>query len=113
MMTVNDPAASPESASGVTKGASVALDIGEGFGALVIYPAERYRHREIEISRVDGHEHRVHTGVHERAAFSGVSRLTAVFGSLPAGEYVIWADADTEGPTVFVLEGAVAEQRLS
>ena len=97
----------------VTKGASVALDIGEGFGALVIYPAERYRDREIEISPVDGDGHRVHTGVHERATFSGTSRLTAVFGSLAAGEYVIWADEDTEGPTVSIPAGAVAELRLS
>ena len=112
-MTENGAAARPENASGVTKGASVALDIGEGFGALVIYPAERYRHREIEISPLDGHGHRVHTGVHERATFSGSSRLTAVFGSLPAGEYVIWADKETEGPTVSVPEGAIAELRLS
>jgi hypothetical protein len=111
-MTENDAAASPESASGVTKGASVAVDIGEDFGALIIYPAERYRDREIEISPVDGHGHRVHTGVHERATFSGASRLTAVFGSLPAGEYVVWTDEDTEGPTVSIPEGAVAELRL-
>lgn len=112
-MTENGAAATPESVSGVTKEASVALDIGEGFGALVIYPHERYRNREIEISRADGHGHRVHTGVHERAAFSGASQLTAVFGSLPAGEYVIWADEDSEGPTVSIREGAVAELRLS
>jgi len=112
-MTENDMAASPESPSRVTKGASVALDIGEGFGALIIYPAERYRDREIEISPMEGHRHRVHTGVHERATFSGASRLTAVFGSLPAGEYVIWADEDTEGPTVSIPEGAIAELRLN
>jgi hypothetical protein len=112
-MTKNDAATSPESASGVTNAASVALDIGEGLGALVIYPDERYRDREIEISRVAGHGHRVHTGVHERATFSGKSQLTAVFGSLPAGEYVIWADEDTEGPTVSIPEGAVAELGLS
>jgi hypothetical protein len=113
MATHNHAAASPESAAAVTKGASVALDIGEGFGALIIYPAERYRDREIEISRVDGHGHRVHTGVHERAAYSGASQLTAVFGSLPAGEYVVWADEDTEGPAVSIPEGAVAELRLN
>ena len=32
--------------------ASVTLDIGPGRGALVIYPGERFREREIEISRV-------------------------------------------------------------
>ena len=112
-MTENNLLASQESPSGVTKGASVALDIGEGFGALVIYPAERYRDSEIEISPVDGHGHRVHTGVHERATFAGESQLTAVFGSLPSGEYIIWATDDIEGPTVSIPEGAVAELRLS
>jgi hypothetical protein len=112
-MSHNGTAAGPESGSAVSATASVALDIGEGFGALVIYPAERYRDREIEISPVDGDRHRVHTGVHERATFSGASRLTAVFGSLTAGEYIIWAAEDTEGPTVSIPEGAVAELQLS
>jgi len=39
--------------------------------------------------------------------------LTAVFGSLPVGEYVVWEDATTEGPVVSVPDGAVAEVRLS
>jgi hypothetical protein len=111
--TENGAAATPtESTLGVTTAASVALDIGEGFGALVIYPAERYRECEIEVSPGDGHGHRVHTGVHERATFSGTIRLTAVFGSLAAGEYVIWADETTEGPVVTVTESAVTEITL-
>src|SRR5438477_8723955 len=81
--------------------ASVALDIGSGCGALVLYPSERFRDREIEISRVEGGARRVHTGVHERGSHSG-SRLTAVFGSLPAGEYVVWEDETTPGPVVTV-----------
>jgi hypothetical protein len=92
--------------------ASVALDIGAGRGALVIYPGDGYRDREIEISRVEGDGRRVHTGVHERATQAG-SILTAVFGSLPAGRYLIWADATTPGPVVSVPESAVAELTLS
>ena len=91
--------------------ASVALDIGAGRGALILYPSERFRGHEIEISRVDGHGHRVHTGVHERAT-QAQSRLTAIFGSLPVGEYVVWEDADTAGPVVTVSDGAVAEVTL-
>ncbi len=91
--------------------ASVALDIGEGRGALVIYPDERYREREIEISRTDGAGHRVHTGVHDRSTGSG-SVLTAIFGSLEAGEYVVWADSDIEGPVVNVAEAGVTEVTL-
>jgi hypothetical protein len=92
--------------------ASVAIDVGVGRGALVIYPEDRFRDREIEISRVGGDGHRVHTGVHERSTYAG-SALTAVFGSLPDGDYVVWEDATTAGPTVTVPEGAVAELRLS
>ena len=92
--------------------ASVALDIGAGMGALVIYPAERFRGREIEISGSRGDGHRVHTGVHERTTETG-SVLTAIFGSLPAAEYVVWTDDTTEGPLVTVPDGAVAELRLS
>ena len=91
---------------------SVAIDIGPGRGALVLYPSERFRGREIEISLVGGHGHRVHTGVHERTTDSQ-SMLTAVFGSLPVGEYVVWEDATTEGPVVSVPDGAVTEVRLS
>jgi hypothetical protein len=88
--------------------ASVALDIGDGRGALVLYPSERFRGREIEISRTDGEGRRVHTGVHERRADER-SILTAIFGSLPAGEYRVWEDEQTAGPVITVPEGAVAE----
>jgi hypothetical protein len=94
------------------QGATVALDIGAGRGALVIYPADRFRGREIEISRDDVDGPRVHTGVHERMTGNGPV-LTAIFGSLPTGDYVIWPNAGTAGPTVSVPEGAVAEVRLS
>jgi hypothetical protein len=87
--------------------ASVALDIGPGRGALVIYPSERFRGREIEIVRVDGGELRTHTGVHERSTHGG-SMLTAIFGSLAAGEYVV---GDGEA-TVRIEEGEVTELRL-
>ena len=90
----------------------MAIDIGPGHGALVLYPAAPFRGREIEISRLDGHGHRVHTGVHERTTQAEML-LTAIFGSLPEGEYVVWEDADTEGPVVTVAGGAVAELRLS
>ncbi len=77
----------------------------------MIYPAERFRGREIEISRVDGGGHRVHTGVHERTTQAG-STLTAIFGSLPAADYVVWEDEGLPGATVAVPEGMVAELTL-
>jgi hypothetical protein len=91
--------------------ASVTLDVGAGRGALVIYPSARYRGREIEISPVDEDAPRVHTGVHERH-WQGGSALTAIFGSLQTGEYVVWADADTRAARVEVCEGAVTEIAL-
>jgi hypothetical protein len=91
--------------------ASVAIDVGGGSGALILYPGERFRGREIEISRLDGDGHRVHTGVHERAT-DDRSRLTAIFGSLPVGDYVVWEDANTAGPLVNVPDGGVAEVAL-
>jgi hypothetical protein len=99
------------SAMSAPTAASVALDIGAGRGALVIYPAERYRDREIEISAVGDGDRRVHTGVHERGAEAG-SALTAVFGSLPAADYTIWSDATTRGPVITVPEGGIAELQL-
>jgi hypothetical protein len=92
--------------------ASVAIEVGGGRGALVLYPSERFRGREIEISHAPGDGVRVHTGVHERSTAAS-SQLTAVFGSLPAGEYVVWEDAATPGPTVSVGDGLVAELRLT
>jgi hypothetical protein len=86
---------------------SVTLDIGAGRGALVIYPSERFRDREIEISRV-GEARRMHTGVHERPTQSG-SVLTAIFGSLATGEYRVWEDATRCATGVVVGDGAVAE----
>lgn len=92
--------------------ASVAIDVGAGRGALVIYPGERFRGREIEISRAGGAGRRTHTGVHERTTEAG-STLTAIFGSLPAADYVVWEDETTAGETVTVPEGMVAELRLN
>ncbi len=96
------------------RSASVAIDVGPGRGALVLYPSERFRDREIEISRADGDGagRRVHTGVHDRTTQTR-SLLTAVFGSLPAGDYVVWEDATTRGPVVTVPDGALAEVRIS
>ncbi len=91
--------------------ASVTLDIGGGRGALIIYPSARYRGREIEISRA-GESRRVHTGVHDRLTGSG-SVLTAIFGSLAAGEYDVWQDAHTTTRRVVIADGSVVETVLT
>jgi hypothetical protein len=109
--TTHRPTAEAGIGRGPASSASVALDIGPGRGALVILPAARWRDREIEISRKDGVAHRVHTGVHEREAHAGAV-LTAIFGSLPAGDYIIWEDAVDQADSVTVSEARVAEIEL-
>jgi hypothetical protein len=100
--------ASPDLGAQHATSASVALDIGAGYGALIIYPSESYRGTEIQISRVGGSGRRIHTGVHERSTEAG-SRLTAIFGSLAEGDWIVWADEATARTTVKVSEGAVTE----
>jgi hypothetical protein len=128
MLTGNPASGEPGAIPVPARSASLALDIGPGRGALIIYPSERFRGREIEISRRDvdtrpgdahrdGDNHtegggrRVHTGVHERRSRTG-PLLTAVFGSLEAGEYAVWADGQTTAGTVSVPEESVAEFQL-
>ena len=87
----------------------MALDIGEGRGALVIYPSERYRGTEIEISRADGDGRRVHTG-RARALHRGPDRSSPRSSAAwTTGDYVVWADETTARTTVRVSEGAVTE----
>jgi hypothetical protein len=112
MRNTNGATTATETRASCQQATSVALDIGEGRGALVIYPSERYRGREIEISPADEDRPRVHTGVHERSTHAG-PMLTAIFGSLPALDYVVWEDDETPGPTVSIPEGTIAEIRLS
>lgn len=90
-------------------GDGVMLDLGPGRGALVLYLGERFRGTEIEISAAADHDGaRVHTGVLDRQTGAGPV-LAATFGSLAEGDYVVWLDASTPGPTVTVTGGSVTE----
>ena len=109
---MTDPAPPSHALPDHAPSASVTLDVGDGRGALIIYPAERFRGREIEISPSAEAGHRVHTGVHERGSHAGRT-LTAIFGSLPAGLYLIWEDAARAIAEVRVPDGAAAEIDLS
>lgn len=86
---------------------TVMLDVGPGYGALVIYATAAELGLEIEISPSDGGA-RTHAAVRARH----VDRRTlygVVFPSLAAGTYTIWLDAGTPLATVRVGSAEVTE----
>lgn len=87
------------------------LDIGGDTGALVIHTAAHRDQAEIEISAAGSGRPRTHNVVRRRQAPAG-PRYAAVFPAVPAGDYVVWLDADTPAGTVTVQGGAVASFRL-
>jgi hypothetical protein len=91
--------------------ATVVLDIGEGFGALVIHTPASLGGREIEIRRRGTQWLGVHTAVRERLVPSG-AQFAAVFGSLPEGHYdlrVRGCNHEHPALSVDVTGAAVAE----
>jgi hypothetical protein len=87
----------------------VVLDIGGGFGALVLYTPPELHGREIEISPVGQNNQRVHTAVLERMV-AGRSVFAAVYPRLIAGTFRLWFDEDPTRPnTVRIAAGQVAE----
>ena len=86
----------------------VVLDIGDGFGALILYTTHELSGHEIEVSRLDGDHTRVHTAIHERRV-NGQTVFAGVYPDLPEGEYTIWS-ADPGKPTGFtIVSGQVTE----
>jgi hypothetical protein len=83
------------------------VEVGNGNGALILFVGDSFRDREIEVSPV-GSTARVHTGVLERRTAAG-SVLAAVFGSLPAGRYVVWGDKQAALDEVVIASGGVTE----
>jgi hypothetical protein len=87
------------------------LDIGGDTGALIIAAAADRDQAEIEISAAGSGRPRTHNVVRRRQTPAGVT-YAAVFPDVPAGDYVVWLDADTPAGTVTVHGGAVASFRL-
>jgi len=86
----------------------VVLDIGEGFGALLIYTKPELRGTEIEVSRAGDDAKRVHAEVLERRV-GGEPVFAAVLAALPEGDYRIWTDDPRLRNTVTIRSGEVAE----
>jgi hypothetical protein len=88
------------------------LDIGGDIGALVIHTGPEHGEVEIEISPADdGTAPRTHNQVHARHNQHGTS-FSAVFPSVPAGEYTVWGSDDTPAAKVVVRGGYVTEHHL-
>ena len=87
---------------------TLVLDIGGDIGALVLHAGPELAEREIEIS-TGPDEPRSHNQVHARTGFGHVA-YTAVFPSVPAGEYLVWHG---ETPAkVTIRGGEVTEHHL-
>ena len=84
------------------------VDVGPGFGALVIYTRADLRGHEIEISPSGRDNERVHTDVLRRRTAHGFS-WAAVFGSLAEGEYRLWHETLAQPTDVHIAGGRVTE----
>jgi hypothetical protein len=88
---------------------SVVLDIGGGFGALVVNAAARDAERQVDI--VDNRGQRYHAVVHGVMTAGGSSHQ-AVFASLPAGSYQLVDPAGTWIRSFEVKDGCVTDVPL-
>jgi hypothetical protein len=86
----------------------VMVDVGPGFGALVIYTPDGLRGEEIEISPSGHDDQRVHTDVLRRRTARGFA-CAAVFGSLAEGEYRLWHETLAEPAEVHIAGAKVTE----
>ena len=86
------------------------LDIGGEIGALVIHTGPDLAEQEIEISPGPDAP-RSHNVVHARHSPERTA-YTAVFPSVPAGEYTVWRGDGTPHATVTIRGGEVTEHRL-
>jgi hypothetical protein len=88
---------------------TMVLDIGEGIGALVIHTAKEQCELEIEISPGgSATAPRSHNQVHARHNRHGTT-YSAVFPSVPQGEYTVWRGAAERQGSVVVRSGQVTE----
>jgi hypothetical protein len=94
-----------ESAGSALSGPAV-LDIGGGTGALLVVVPAALLGTEPEVSPVDRPEARTHTGVHERG-IDGAFLPVALFPSLEAGRWTLWAEGPCATRQVEIVDGQV------
>jgi hypothetical protein len=90
----------------------VAVDVGQGMGALVVYAPAELSGFEIELSPAGAADRRVHSVFHRRETGHG-HVYAAVFPSLPAGSYELWGTGDEPSRTVVLRDGETTEARLA
>ena len=84
------------------------LDIGDDFGALVLYTSADLVGAEIEISPDGEPDRRRHVAVHTRE-FPGGTAHAAVYYGLAAGTYDLWAADGSRALTVSVEGNEITE----
>jgi hypothetical protein len=88
----------------------VALEIGDGLGALIVHTDAAMHGTEVEISASEHDSERSHKQVLERFS-SGQPAYTLVFDRLAAGTYTLWTDDVARVRGVAVRDGEIAEIR--
>ena len=96
-----------ESAGSALSGPAV-LDIGGGSGALLAVVPAALLGSEPEVSPVDRPDARTHTGVHERR-IDGAFVPVALFPSLEAGTWTLWAEGPCATREVEIIDGQVTQ----
>ncbi len=89
------------------EGATV-LDIGGTIGALLLRTPAELAGAEIEISPIDDPSRRLHVAVHPRKQ-GDTTVYAAIYYSLEAGVYQLWAADGTVALTVAIDGGLIAE----
>ena len=94
-----------ETAGSAASGPAV-LDIGGGAGALLVVVPAALLGTEPEVSPAGRPDARTHTGVHERLV-DGAIVPVALFPSLDAGTWTLWAEGPCPTRVVHVVDGQV------
>jgi hypothetical protein len=87
---------------------SPVLDLGAGYGALILYTPPELLGAEIEISPLVDLQNRTHVAVLERQVGSR-TLYAALYGDLPEGTYRLWDDAPDREHVVTIRGGEVTE----
>ncbi|MGC2191725.1 MAG: hypothetical protein WA751_05275 [Candidatus Dormiibacterota bacterium] len=98
----------PEAPATADPSRAVMVDVGPGYGALVVMAPAELHGEEIEISPVEAPELRQHVCVLSRA-LPRDTVFAAVFPRLRGGDHLLWSPQGAPVLTVAISEGTVAQ----